>query len=100
MKKISYILQPAKDRCGQIQCPYGILRYKSDRSKCMECICNDPCIGKQCPSGTKCSVDLEKTRSGTIAFKYSIYLIIYLKNRYIMCPNLKIAHLINYRPKL
>ena len=80
MKTILYInylysiLQPARDRCDQIQCPYGVLRYKSDRSKCMECICNDPCIGKQCPSGTKCSVDLEKTRSGTIAFRY-LYLL-------------------------
>ena len=62
-------LKAARDRCETKKCEYGVLRYRDDRSKCIECYCNEPCYGYQCPSGTKCSVDLEQTKSGSVSYR-------------------------------
>lgn len=51
--------QESKIRCDSVKCPYGVIRYRDDRSSCVECHCNEPCDGFQCTfEGTKCAVEL------------------------------------------
>merc|ERR1712096_568321 len=39
--------------------------YRDDRSKCIECYCNEPCYGHVCPlPGTKCAVEAVRSRPG------------------------------------
>ena len=60
-----YILQRARQKCENAQCPYGILRYRDDRSRCTECYCNEPCYGHECHlPGTKCAVEVVRSRPG------------------------------------
>ena len=60
-----YSTQRAKQKCEKAQCPYGIMKYRDDRSRCIECYCNEPCYGHECPiPGTKCAVEAVKSRSG------------------------------------
>ena len=41
------------------------MKYRDDRSNCIECYCNEPCYGHECPiPGTKCAVEVVKPRRG------------------------------------
>ena len=46
-----------------------MLRYKDDRSNCMECYCNEPCYGYECPVGKQCKVEMEQSKKGQIAYR-------------------------------
>jgi hypothetical protein len=61
--------QASDDRCGRLECPYGKLRYRDDRSGCVECYCNEPCYGHVCADGSSCRVDLVKDRSGQTHYR-------------------------------
>ena len=44
------------------------MKYRDDRSNCIECYCNEPCYGHECPiEGTKCAVEAIKPRPGQSA---------------------------------
>ena len=52
------------------KCQYGPLKYRDDRSKCMECYCNEPCYNFECHvPGTKCSVETERQEDG-VSIRY------------------------------
>ena len=55
---VYYLNQRAKEKCEGLQCPYGIMRYRDDRSQCIVCYCNEPCEGYECTQGTKCVVEV------------------------------------------
>ncbi len=61
------MFQVAEERCSLLRCPYGTLRYWDDRTRCIDCYCNEPCYGVQCPLGTKCSVELYRQGEGGAA---------------------------------
>ena len=58
------VYQRAKEKCEGLQCPYGIMKYRDDRSQCIVCYCNEPCSGYECALGTKCVVEVVNNRRG------------------------------------
>ena len=46
-----------------------MIRYHDDRTKCIGCVCNEPCLDYQCPSGKQCKVEMEQSKSGQINFR-------------------------------
>eukprot|EP00094_Tigriopus_californicus_P005670 TCALIF_05465-PA protein Name:"Similar to Ppn Papilin (Drosophila melanogaster)" AED:0.16 eAED:0.17 QI:0/0/0/0.82/0.81/0.82/34/0/2463 len=63
----------AEERCAYAQCEYGVIRYLDDRSGCEACQCNEPCLGHECPEGTKCSVDLYYEQDGSTGYSLKDY---------------------------
>lgn len=45
------------EECQTIRCPYGTEGFV-DQDDCNRCRCYDPCRGAQCPTGTRCAIDL------------------------------------------
>ena len=68
------ILQDSRKNCERTKdpaiCQYGPVKYRDDRSKCIECYCNEPCYNYECHvPGTKCSVETGVQEDG-VSIKY------------------------------
>jgi hypothetical protein len=54
--------------CDSLRCTYGILKSYDANSGCERCSCENPCDNYDCPSDSKCSVDVSNNEYGETVF--------------------------------